>query len=190
MCYPTIRARGRNVQRALRAVACCLTGALVACARSNSAVSSTTPAQAPERRTDVLVKVSPATQRSATLADFEPDLPAVDGPFECMGRDPIGQSGIGRELLGPDAVSFSAMFPSRTETRATVVVIVDSAGKIIRYAERRGPPIRTAVPSGRESGASAEVAAAAAAVRSTIITLDYGRGRGIIANRGGGRPPL
>jgi len=172
--------------RRLRAAACCSIGLLAACARSNPPVSSATPTQPPEGGTDVFVKVSPATSGSATLADFQPDLPAVDGPFECTGRDPIGQSGIGRELLGPNAVSFSAVFPSRAETRATVVVIIDSAGKIIRYAERRGPPIR---PAGLESSASAaEVAAAAASVRSTTIALDYGRGRGNAANRGGGRP--
>lgn len=147
MCYPTTRARGRNVHRALRAVACCATGVLAACARSNSAVSSPTPVPTSDGHSDVFVKASPATERSATLADFQPDLPAVDDPFECTGRDPIGRSGIGRELLGPDAVSFSAVFPSRDETRATVVVIVDSAGKIIRYAERRGPPIQFAAAS-------------------------------------------
>ncbi len=173
--------------RRLRAVACCAIGLLAACAPSNPPVSSSTPADLPAGGTDVFVKVSPATG-GATLADFQPDLAAVDGPFECTGRDLIGQSGIGRELLGPDAVSFSAVFPSRAQTRATVVVVVDSTGKMIRYAERRGRSIGPAVPAGLESRASAAEVAAAAAVRSTTITLDYGRGRGTIANRGGGRP--
>jgi hypothetical protein len=82
--------------------------------------------------------------RSIPLADFQPDLAAVDGPFECTGRNPIGLSSVGREIVGPDAVSFSAAFPRRAETKATVVVIVDSAGKIIRYAQRRSPAIHPA----------------------------------------------
>jgi hypothetical protein len=175
--------------RRRRAIACYAIGLLAACARSSLPASSPSPAQPPTGGADVFVAVSPATNRSGTLADFQPDVPAVDGPFECTGREPIGQSGIGRELLGPNAVSISAAFPNRATTRATVVVFVDSTGTPIRYAERRGPPIQSAVPAGLESSASAaDVAAAAAAVRSTNITLDYGRGRGFIANRGGGRP--
>ncbi|MEP6495356.1 MAG: hypothetical protein ABJF01_21900 [bacterium] len=137
----------------------------------------------------MLISVSPSVGGAATLADFQPDLPAVDGLYECTGREAIGQDGLGRQLLGPNAVSFSAVLPSRAETRVTIVVVVDSAGKIIRYAERRGPPIRPATPPGLESRATAaEVAAAAASVRSTTITLDYARGLATVANRGGGRP--
>jgi hypothetical protein len=168
--------------------ACCAICLLAACARSSTSVSPSMQSQAPVSGGDVFVKVLPATSEPMTLSDFQPDLPAEDGPFECTGREPVGSSGMARELLGPNAVSFYAAFPSRADTRASVAVMVDSAGKIIRYAERRGPPIRPAVTAGLESSASAsDVMAAAAAVRSTTITLDYGRGRGIIANRGGGR---
>jgi hypothetical protein len=69
------------------------------------------------------------------------------------------------------------------------VAIVDSAGKLVHYAERRGPPIHPVVPGSDEAHATpAQVAAAAAAVRSTTITLDYARNSGTISNRGGGRP--
>jgi hypothetical protein len=81
------------------------------------------------------------------------------------------------------------VFPSRADTRATIVVDVDSTGKLIRYAERRGPPIGASVPAGLGPSATpAQLAAAAAAVRSTVITLDFRRGQGSIANRGGGHP--
>src|SRR3954470_12666035 len=140
---------------------------LAACARSTSAVAN-----------DVFVPVSRGDS-SSTLANFQPDIPAVDGLFECAPPELIGRSGVGRELLGSDAVSYSAYFPNRAETRATVVVFVDSVGKIIRYAERRGPSIQPKAPRGAEPTMSAAgVAAAAAAVRSTTISLDLRTGRG------------
>lgn len=140
-----------------------------------------------EKSTDALVPVQGRANESASLLVFHPDLPAVDGAFECTGNEQIGQSEVGRRLFDPKAVSISAVFPSRAETRATVVVVVDSTGRIIRYAERRGPAIKPIVASGSVPTA-AEVAAAASAVRSTMITLDYRQGRAIVANRGGGRP--
>jgi hypothetical protein len=176
----------RSRVRACWAVSC-VVGLLTACGRSNGRIPKSSAAPQPAS-TDVFIPVSP-TAGSTGLAEFQPDLPAVDGPFECTGREPIGESAIGRQLLGPDAVSFSAVFPSRAEVRATIVVDVDSTGKLIRYAERRGPPIRPSVPADLESSATpAQVAAAAAAVRSTVITLDFRRAQGSIANRGGGRP--
>lgn len=175
--------------RRVRAAACYGIGLLTACVGSHPPASATPSAGPPATSIDVFVPASSVRDRSIRLADFQPDLAAVDGPFECTGRNPIGQSSVGREIVGPDAVSISAAFPSRAETMATVVVIVDSAGKIIRYAERRGPAIHPVVPGGVEAGASpAQVAAAAASVRSTIITLDYVQHRGSVANRGGGRP--
>ena len=178
---PSIRRR--------RAGASCTIALLAACARSNAPVVSPTPTEAAASNLDVFVKASPVG-RVTTLADFQPDLAAIDGPFECGGREAAGESGIMRTLFGPGAVTFSAVFPSRAETRATADVTIDSAGKIIHYAERRGPAIHPVVAGGGpESSASAdEVAAAAAAVRSTIISLDFRRNRGRITNHGGGRP--
>jgi hypothetical protein len=136
------------------------------------------PVQASSERADVFVGTS-TREAAVTLADFQPDLQAVDGPFECGSR----------EVMGPNSISVSSAFPSWAQTKATVVVFVDSTGKTIRYAERRGPPIRPDVPPGQEAHATAaQVAAAVAAVRSTTITLDYVRGRATVANRGGGRP--
>jgi hypothetical protein len=134
---------------------------------------------------DALVQAQRPARESASLFAFHPDLPAVDGPFECAGSERIGESGFGRTLFGAQAISISAAFPSRAETRATVVVIVDSAGKILRYAERRGPPIK---PAAGSAATPAQVAAAAAAARATTITLDYRQGTGIAENRGGGGP--
>jgi hypothetical protein len=92
--------------------------------------------------TDVLVPISPRTVTFASPAEFQPDLAAVDGPFECSGPEAIGQSAMGRLLVGADAIAYTAAFPSKSDTKATVVVMVDPAGGIIRYSERRGPPLR------------------------------------------------
>ena len=128
---------------------------------------------------DVLIRVRPLAGGSVTLADFQPDLPAVEGPFECTGR----------EVFDPNMIAVYAHFPNASDSKATVVVFVDSTGKMVRYAERRGPPIRPAVPPGLESRATAaQVAAAAGAVRSTTINLSYERGVANVANRGGGQP--
>ncbi len=176
------------------AATCCAIGALAGvllagCARSNPAVSSPTPAPPPSGANDVLLRRPPSVGGTLTLATFQPDLPAVEGGFECTGREAVGQNGLGRQLLGRTAISISAVAPSRADTRATIVLVVDSAGDVVRYAERRGPPIRPAVRPGFESQATAaEVASAAAAVRSTTITLDFARRRATVANRGGGTP--
>lgn len=173
MVYPSHRLR-----MAMRIATALVAGVLlIGCARSKSPAPSRAPAETAARSYDVFVRVPPA--EAASLAAFEPDLPAVEGSFEC-GR---------REVMSPNMTMVSASFPTRAEAKATVVVFIDSTGKIIRYAERRGPPIRPAVAPGQESRATpAEVAAAAAAVRSTMISLDYGQGRASVSNRGGGRP--
>lgn len=139
--------------------------------------------------TDVLVRAAPRATLTS-LAEFQPDLAAVEGPFECTGREAIGQTATGRRVLESDAVSYTAAFPSKAASRATVVVIVDFMGTMLRYSERRGPPIRPAVnPGNSDSEASGNaLAAAVAAVRSMTITLDYRGGRGTVANAGGGKP--
>src|SRR5262249_136071 len=73
----------------------------------------------------------------------------------------------------------------QAESMASIVLMFDSTGKMIRYAERRGPPIR---PMSGGRATAAEVDAAARAARSTVITLDFGQRRATIVNRGGGMP--
>jgi hypothetical protein len=147
---------------------------VVGCAHSSSATLSPTTVEPTPENPDVMVAVSPSTRRMS-LAEFQPDLPAVEGAFECAGH----------EVIGPNTTTTTAAFPTRADTKATIVVFLDSAHKIIRYAERRGPPIR---PANGVHSTPQEVAAAASAVRSTLITLDLIAGRAIVDNRGGGRP--
>ncbi len=114
----------------------------------------------------------------------------MDGPFECTRREAIGQTAMGRLLAGKDAIAYTAAFPSKADTKATVTVMVDPAGGLVRYAERRGPPLRPiANPNNSDARTSADaLSAAVAAVRSTNITLDYRAGTATVSNIGGGRP--
>jgi hypothetical protein len=127
---------------------------------------------------DVFVRAQASAQDSAAFARFQPDLPAPDGPFTCTGR----------ERSSPNVRTITATYPSIAESRATVVVMLDSMGKLVRYAERRGAPVRPQLAPGLTSEQiGAAVAAAADSARSTVITLDYSRARATFANRGGGR---
>jgi hypothetical protein len=157
-----------------------LTGALVVChACYRSPIALPASAQSGANVTDVLVGVRPSASDSVSLARFEPDLPPVNGSFECSAG----------ERLSPNVRAVYAAFPTVANSRATVVVMMDSTGKLIRYAERRGAPIRPTIAPGLTPAATAAaVAAAADSARSTTITLDLSRARAAIANRGGGRP--
>jgi len=162
-----------------------LVGTLIAgCAKSNPPTTTPTPppAQSTQRVTDVFTRVAPASGGASSLADFQPDLPAVDGPFECTGHEE-------RLSLAPNLSSLYASFPSRAAERATVTVLIDSLGKLDHYAERRGAPVRPVIPKGTDPAKiGALVAAAADSARSTTINLDFRRHTATVANRGGGRP--
>ncbi|MEP6618609.1 MAG: hypothetical protein ABJE47_04825 [bacterium] len=168
--------RARN-SRWARPLICLTTSGLVAataCARAPIA-----PAPSPESRpaaTDVFVAAPTPERGRAALSGFEPDVAAEEGSFVCTNRD----------HLSATTTTVFASFPSAAKLRATVVVTVDSAGKLLRYAERRGPQINPTI--GPNTSPSVAVAAAADSVRSTTITLDYERGLAIVSNRGGGRP--
>jgi hypothetical protein len=119
-----------------------------------------------------------------TLDAFWPAVRPVDGPFECIRRELIGESGIGRELYGPGALAITAAVPNDSAARAIITVKVDSAGKVFQYAERRGPPIRLAAPPGL--GAPAAQGPGAEPGRTTTIFLDYSSGHATVSNHGGG----
>lgn len=179
-CYEEVRRVARS------AIAVITATAFSACARANPP-ASTTPTSKPAaidpsaHVTDVLSKVEPPAA-ATKLSDFEPDLPAVDGPFKCTGRD-------AHLALAPNLISLSAAFPMEGELRATVVLLIDSTGNLRHIAERRGPAIRPAIPPGTPPAAvGALIAAAADSARSTILNLDVVTGRASVANRGAGRP--
>jgi hypothetical protein len=150
----------------------CVAISLVALA-SRAGAQATPPTSGQPKSRDVLIEAAPAARLS--LAEFLPDLPPVEGAFEC-GR---------REAMGSNLTTISVAFPTPAESRASVVVLFDSTGKMLHYAERRGAPIR---PAQGARATLAEIEAAARVARSTTITLDFAHGRATIANRGGGLP--
>ena len=69
----------------------------------------------------------------------------------------------------------------------SMVVFVDSLGKILRFAERRGDPVRPDTKGMTPSQVGAAVQAAALQSRSTILSVDYHMHRATVTNRGGGQ---
>jgi hypothetical protein len=136
---------------------------------------SASPAAA--QGSDVFVPAATATRGAEALARFKPDLEAVEGPFECSSP----------EVMGPNATLYSSSVPSIADPRATVVVFVDTLGRILRYSERRGPPIRPDTTGLSPAEVSKAVQAAAAEFRATTISIDVPGDRATVGNRGGGR---
>jgi len=113
-----------------------------------------------------------------TLAEFRPDLEAVDGPFECDKP----------EVMGTNVISLSAVAPSRAEERVSIVLMVDTLGNVLHYAERRGAAINPDTRGMTPAQVGAAVQAAALASRSTLISADFPTKRASTSNRGGNLP--
>jgi len=131
---------------------------------------------------NVLTHPAPATMM--TLERFQPELEAVDGPFEC-GKPEAHTANV---LFPHDATVYGAYAPTRAESRASVLVFVDSAGSILRYSERRGLPIRPETRGLTPEQVGAAVQAAANEARATTISIDFIGQRATVANTGGNRP--
>ena len=130
---------------------------------------------------NVLTPASPATM--TTLARFQPDLEAVDGPFEC-GKPEIQTASV---LFPHNATVYGAFAPTQSDQRASILVFVDSAGNILRYSERRGVPIRPDTRSLTPAQVGQAVQAAARATRATVISIDFIGQRASVGNVGGDR---
>jgi hypothetical protein len=119
---------------------------------------------------------SPRTGEAAVKA-FIPEVAPVDSGGECFVT----------RTAGSGATIVSASFPRRTAAHTQASIMFDSSGRLIRFSERRGamlPPTTGMTPEQRDS----TVRATNAAMRSTLITIDYAIDQAIISNRGGGRP--
>jgi hypothetical protein len=106
----------------------------------------------------------------------------ADSAFEC-GTPEAHTADL---LLPVDAIAYSAAVPNRATERMSIVVFVDSTGSILRFAERRGDPIRPDTKGMPPSQVGAAVQAAALQTRSTTISVDFRMHRATAANRGGG----
>lgn len=122
---------------------------------------------------------SPETGDAAVKA-FVPDVAPADSGGECTLR----------KLPGSSATTATAAFPTRTAPLMSVSMTFDASGKPVRYSEMRGVPSTRGkmVVGMSEAQRDSVLKAATAAIRSTIITLDYAIDQGIMHNRGGGQP--
>jgi hypothetical protein len=113
------------------------------------------------------------------LAQWKADVPAVDSGGECE----LSRSS------GSGATFVRAMFPSARESRTTIALSFDSAGRLIRFSESRGMNVIKMPPGTTTARARDSVlAATVAANRSTTITLDLALDHGMAMNRGGNAP--
>jgi hypothetical protein len=116
--------------------------------------------------------------RRLALDRFRPARPAVDSGGECV---VLPSPTPGTRLL-------AAYFPTRAEPEVLVNLTVDSAGRVLRYHERRG--LVTIPELARATAATADsvVAAAERRTRVTEISLDRVTDEARAVNRGGGQP--
>ena len=116
-----------------------------------------------------------------SIRKFVPDVALVETGGECT----LFRTG------GSGATITTAFFPTRKEVVTQISITFDSAGHLVRYAERRGGS-RTTGLSRQTSDAQFDsvVRAADAVARSTTISFDYAIDQGTASNRGGGKPTL
>ena len=128
------------------------------------------------------VLIAPGKAKMVPIDKFTPDVTVADSAFECG----TAEAHAADLLLPVDAIAYSAAVPNRATERMSIVVFVDSTGSILRFAERRGDPIRPDTKGLPPSQVGAAVQAAALQTRSTTISVDFRMHRATAANRGGG----
>jgi hypothetical protein len=89
---------------------------------------------------------------------------------------------------GSGATVATAYYPSRLMARLQVSVTFDSAGRLVRYSERRGIVRFAPTPGMTPAQIDSLVRATEAQVRSTSISMDYAIDQAVVSNRGGGKP--
>ena len=114
----------------------------------------------------------------ASIRAFRPDVAPLDSGGECS----VFRTG------GSGATMVTAGFPARLNPHTSVTIMFDSAGHLIRYSESWGAR-RVSYPGTFTNAQRDSVMRAAAdAVRSTSISIDYGMDQAVVSNHGGGRP--
>ena len=166
--------------RVLRAAA--VVAFVVGCAGSPPAAApAPTAARQTPVRTDVLVREESFTplRGDSALRAFIAEVAPYEEDGECQ---LLRTSGSG-------ATTVSAAFPTRASARMTVAISFDSAGHVVSYSETRGVPPPVKLPPGTpRDRLDSAFAVGRAAVRSTVVTLNFPLDRAMIMNRGGGKP--
>ena len=103
------------------------------------------------------------------LERFSPAREAVVEGGEC----------VGRAMPRQEITSLAVFFPSRAKPDTHIAILLDSAGKVLRYNETRGIPS----PNTDRAALQAETTG----LTRTIIQLDYITGQAFAANAGPGQ---
>jgi hypothetical protein len=130
-----------------------------------------------------MVMMAPTMERPtggpAALASWKPDILPVDSGGECNLT----------RTSGSGATTVSALFPSMKDARTSIHLSFDSAGRLIRFSERRGGLHNfTMSPGTTTQQRDSILRASIDSRRSTNISLDFAMDNGMAMNRGGGRP--
>jgi len=142
-----------------------------------SGATTTTP---PQQR-DLLVSATESfTPRSgdAAIQAFVPEVAPVDSGGECLVT----------RTAGSGAMTVGGFFPRRSASQTTMSVTFDSAGHVVRFSDRRGVPKPIVTAGMTTQQRDSALRAAANAVRSTTISLDYAVDQAMVMNRGAGKP--
>lgn len=161
---------------------CALSLFAVACATSHAApgAASADTGAPPSARVRISggEMFSPEMGSPAVRA-FVPDVAATEDGGECALH----------KIPNSTALIATATFPNRKEPLMSVSMTFDAQGKVVRYSETRGiPRIKGGTIGMTETQRDSSLGVAIAAVRSTIVMLDYPLDQGILRNRGGGLP--
>jgi hypothetical protein len=138
------------------------------------------PAPSPEP-VAVITRSETRALRTPTRAQldsfaFDVALPADSGV--CVRRPvPIG---VGRTV--------AIYYPDQRQAVASAVVTLDSAGRIVRFSDRRGQVTLQGLRGASPAQFDSALAANRRATRSSSLYLDYVLGQAIVGNEGGGLP--
>jgi len=165
-------------------LACVALAGAIACHASapatpaSAAAPAATPSGVPR---DILVRTSvragetfiPRTGDDAIRA-FVPDVSGEQSGGECS----FVRTG------GSGATVATAYYPSRLMAQLQVSVTFDSAGRLVRYSERRGVVRFAPTPGMTPARIDSLIRATEAKVRSTSISIDYAIDQAVVSNRG------
>jgi len=101
-----------------------------------------------------------------------------------------GDSGVCVRETAHDGVGtmFLVYHPDRANAIAVSTVVVDSAGQLTSFSERRGRTVIHGVPGGTRAQFDSALADARRTTRSSTLVLTFATGQALLSNDGGGRP--
>lgn len=170
----------------LAAVWGCSSAAKPSATTPSTTASTMSPATTAGTRTEVITEITraerfrPMTGDSAIKA-FVPDVLPEESGGVCNVSRPYG----------PGVTVVIATFPNNDSTaRSSLMVTFDSAGHVVRFADRRGRISYRTAPGLTMDQRDSVRRALDATMRSTSINFDYAINQALVMNSGGGKPTV